>query len=68
MHEQTSPGQAGGYPARFDFIQIGEACGDLMHPKPAGDLNGDCKVDLKDLTIFVSSWLDCNDPQNSFCL
>jgi len=31
-----------------------------------GDLNGDCKVDLKDLAVLSSAWLDCNlDPQET---
>lgn len=27
---------------------------------PVGDLNGDCSVDIDDLAIVVSQWLDCN--------
>ena len=26
----------------------------------AGDINGDCKVDFKDLAMFLQSWLECN--------
>jgi formylglycine-generating enzyme required for sulfatase activity len=26
---------------------------------PAGDLNGDCKVDFQDLAIMADEWLDC---------
>lgn len=30
---------------------------------PRGDLNGDCKVDLQDFSIFMQYWLECNlDP------
>jgi predicted outer membrane repeat protein len=28
----------------------------------AGDINGDCKVDLADLEILMRHWLTCNDP------
>ena len=35
-------------------------CGDPTHPSPLGDLNGDCKVNLKDLAITAAHWLvDC---------
>jgi hypothetical protein len=31
--------------------------------QPTMDFNGDCKVDFKDLSIFLASWLECNlDP------
>jgi len=31
--------------------------------RPAMDFNDDCKVDFKDLAIFMESWLECNlDP------
>ena len=31
--------------------------------QPTMDFNGDCKVDFKDLAIFLESWLECNlDP------
>lgn len=31
--------------------------------RPAMDFNDDCKVDFKDLAIFMQSWLECNlDP------
>ena len=37
--------------------------GTLCTSIPAGDLNEDCKVDLKDFSLFALSWLDCNmDP------
>ena len=33
---------------------------------PQGDLNSDCKVDIHDLLIMVSNWLDCNvEPQTA---
>jgi hypothetical protein len=31
-----------------------------------GDLNGDCKVDLKDLDMLSDVWLKCNlEPQET---
>jgi hypothetical protein len=33
----------------------------------ASDLNSDCFVDFQDLNIFVSEWLQCNDPQDPNC-
>lgn len=31
--------------------------------QPTMDFNGDCKVDFKDLAVFLESWLECNlDP------
>ena len=37
-------------------------CGDPEHPYPVGDLNGDCRVDLLDLAILSSHWLECTQP------
>jgi hypothetical protein len=33
----------------------------------AGDLTGDCKVNLADLVILVADWADCYDPQAGAC-
>jgi len=33
----------------------------------AGDLNGDCYVDLLDFAIFVGDWLQCANPFDSSC-
>ena len=43
-------------------------CGDPNHPRPAGDLTGDCKVNILDLYTFRQDWLrqDC-DVGNDFC-
>jgi hypothetical protein len=35
--------------------------------KPAGDLNGDCKVDFQDFALFAESWLSCNLRPESEC-
>ena len=37
-------------------------CGDPNHPYPIGDLNKDCRVDLLDLAILASHWLECTEP------
>ncbi|MGE4286807.1 MAG: hypothetical protein AB7F23_09430 [Phycisphaerae bacterium] len=34
-------------------------CGDEQHPAPAGDTNGDCRVDLEDFANITASWLEC---------
>ena len=34
---------------------------------PKGDLNGDCKVDMLDLAIMTSNWLDCGLSDQSAC-
>jgi len=33
----------------------------------AGDLNGDCVVDISDFSTFASQWLDCNIDPPEFC-
>ena len=32
-------------------------CGDGDHPKPTGDLDGDCDVDKEDLALLADKWL-----------
>lgn len=39
------------------------ACGDTNHPYPAGDLNLDCNVNLKDISEIAANWLECTDPE-----
>lgn len=43
----------------------GPRCGDPNHPYPIGDLNHDCRVNLLDLAILASHWLEDNTPVNS---
>lgn len=38
-------------------------CGDANHPYPVGDLNKDCRVDMLDLAILISHWLECTAPE-----
>jgi hypothetical protein len=44
-------------------LQSYAICGDPNHPYPVGDLNYDCKVDLRDLAIFAFHWLECTAPE-----
>ena len=38
-------------------------CADTEHPYPAGDLDGDCYVDVSDVEHFVGKWLQlCMTP------
>ena len=37
-------------------------CGDLDHLKPAGDINGDCDVNLADIQELAQNWTGCSDP------
>jgi hypothetical protein len=34
---------------------------------PEMDFNKDCKVDFKDLAIFLQSWLECNLEPRELC-
>jgi hypothetical protein len=48
----------GGDIGRVNFVAT-SYCPDLL----AGDLNGDCRVDMKDLAVMVSHWLEsCTTP------
>ena len=40
--------------------------GACLYP-PGADLNGDCKMDLADMAILASQWLDCGLYPASFC-
>lgn len=46
------------YAAEIDAVAIA-SCGDRLHPNPAGDINKDCRVDLKDFAILAENWLQC---------
>lgn len=37
-------------------------CGDINHPIPAADLDGNCIVDARDLALFADEWLKCTAP------
>ncbi|MHC4460190.1 MAG: hypothetical protein ACYS6W_04600 [Planctomycetota bacterium] len=44
-----------------DAIADVSCCGDYRHPYPAGDLNGDCRVNLHDFVIIATDWIDISD-------
>lgn len=48
--------------AQFELIGAMSFCGDMNHPYPVGDLDQDCRVDLADLAIFCSHWLEDSNP------
>ena len=50
----------GGYV--FSVVSPEPRCGDLDHPYPPGDNNGDCRVDLFDLGILAANWLTSTEP------
>ncbi|OHB53043.1 MAG: hypothetical protein A2Y07_06495 [Planctomycetes bacterium GWF2_50_10] len=33
-----------------------------------GDINNDCKIDLKDIAILMFNWMDCNNPKDNECV
>jgi hypothetical protein len=43
----------------IDAVADVSACGDYKHPFPAGDVNGDCRVDMADLAVLAENWLVC---------
>ena len=45
------------------MAMIGGCCGDAEHPYPVGDLNHDCRVNIVDLAILASHWLECTAPE-----
>jgi len=42
-------------------------CGDYESAMLKGDINKDCRVDLADLSVFLYSWLKCDDPSEPTC-
>lgn len=51
------PGAVGG---EVDAVSDVASCGDPTHPYPMGDLNQDCRVDLRDFLLLSVQWLDEN--------
>lgn len=37
-----------------------DVCGDVNHPWPEGDINRDCRTDIKDIDILSDEWLTNN--------
>ena len=54
----TRNGDADVYMARM----VG-CCGDPEHAYPVGDLNHDCRVNILDVAILASHWLECTAPE-----
>lgn len=50
----VGPDAAGG---EVDAVSDVAGCGDPQHPRPPGDLNQDCRVDLKDVLELSQQWL-----------
>jgi len=48
-----------GVTTEIDAIADVSCCGDYRHPYPVGDINRDCRVDMKDLSLLGKYWLDC---------
>ena len=44
-----------------DAIADVSCCGDYRHPYPLGDLNGDCRVNLRDFVIIATEWVNISD-------
>ena len=45
-----------------------QVCADIPGPfKPEFDLDGNCYVDVPDLSMVARDWLSCNDPCDSGC-
>jgi len=38
-------------------------CGDERHPIVPGDMNHDCYVNMFDLAVLGSHWMECTDPE-----
>lgn len=53
---EVDEGMMGG---EIDAVSDIAACGDPGHPRPVGDLNGDCRVNNTDLALLVENWLKC---------
>ncbi len=47
----------------IDAVSDVSCCGDFRHPFPAGDVTGDCVVDIADVLMLGEYWLwDVTDP------
>lgn len=43
----------------IDAITDVSCCGDYRRPFPVGDINKDCRVNMKDFALLSGHWLDC---------
>jgi uncharacterized delta-60 repeat protein len=60
-------GQSVSSSANFDYATIKYTQQGYCINPVAGDLNNDCKVDLKDVAILASHWLECNYALQQDC-
>ena len=52
-------------PAEIRAVYVdGRVCGDECHPKPKGDLTGDCRVNLDDLALLSMHWMESTRPED----
>jgi len=49
----------------IDAIADVSCCGDYRHPRPTGDINGDCRVNAADLVTISAYWLASVPQPNS---
>jgi hypothetical protein len=48
--------------ALLDILELPQRCGDPGVPYRSGDLNGDCRIDVRDLEELLAQWLDEPGP------
>jgi len=51
----------------FAVSDISDKMFSIYQCPAAGDLTGDCIVDMLDLAVMASHWLECGNPQNPLC-
>lgn len=56
-----------GYAGQIDNYEFGTGHDFCVSPLPAGDLNGDCKVELLDFAILAENWMECTMLDQSKC-
>ena len=50
------------------LIALGLPCGcGCINDPPAGDITGDCYVNLHDFAVMAGSWFDCTEPNDINC-
>jgi len=54
---QDDPDMPSGVTTEIDAVSDVSSCGDYRHPIPAGDVNGDCRVDYEDMAVLSYWWL-----------
>ena len=52
---------ASGVTPEIDALADVSCCGDYKHPFPAGDFNGNCRVDFFDFAILAQNWVSSDD-------